>query len=142
MVLPSTATTQEQRSSKILSMEQAIAKEKENISRKNARKLKSMTTMENLKDQIRSETAKPLSFQEKLAQSMKQGSNLNKLEGSLGGSLGGGKLGGLSKMLKPLSIKSMIGQYFDGVMIQSLNEKDEKDDVKEGIDQVKSKKLL
>ena len=66
MVLPSTATTQEKRSSKILSMEQAIAKEKENIARKKG-KLMRTTTMENLKDQIRSETAKPLSFQEKLA---------------------------------------------------------------------------
>ena len=45
-------------------------------------------------------------------------------------------------MLKPYSLTEMMGQYYADVLIQAQNELDDKEDVKEGINQVKGKKLL
>ena len=116
-------------SCKIMNLKEAIEVEKEKVIRaKSSRKsLKPIGSVENLKERIRAE-------QKKQPRQSAPNLMLNGLKNK------NAKFE--AKMLKPFSVTEMIGQYYTDVLIQAQNELDDKEEVKEGITDVKGKKLL
>ena len=45
-------------------------------------------------------------------------------------------------MLKPTNMTEMIGQFYHGVIVQAENDADEKEDIRQGINNVKGVKLI